>query len=80
MCIAIVCFPGWDVINLKAFFIIFKGLSVAKNCLRPESAPLKPKSLQIKKHSAFQPVSKDFNIKWNNILWGPERNLVELLL
>ena len=22
------------------FFIIFKGLSVAKNCLRPESAPL----------------------------------------
>ena len=24
----------------KAFFINFKGLSVAKNCLRPESAPL----------------------------------------
>ena len=24
----------------KAFFIIFKGLSVAKNCLRPESAAL----------------------------------------
>ena len=24
----------------RAFFIIFKGLSVAKNCLRPESAPL----------------------------------------
>ena len=24
----------------KAFFIIFKGLSVSKNCLRPESAPL----------------------------------------
>ena len=24
----------------KAFFIIFKELSVAKNCLRPESAPL----------------------------------------
>ena len=24
----------------KTFFIIFKGLSVAKNCLRPESAPL----------------------------------------
>ena len=24
----------------KAFFIIFKGLSVAKNCLRPESVPL----------------------------------------
>ena len=26
--------------EIKAFFIIFKGLSVAKNCLRPESAPL----------------------------------------
>ena len=24
----------------KALFIIFKGLSVAKNCLRPESAPI----------------------------------------
>ena len=27
-------------VKLKAFFIIFKGLSVAKNCPRPESAPL----------------------------------------
>ena len=25
----------------KAFFIIFKGLSVAKNCPRPETSPLK---------------------------------------
>ena len=25
----------------KVFFIIFKGISVAKNCLRPESAPLR---------------------------------------
>ena len=24
----------------KTFFIIFKGLSVAKNCLIPESVPL----------------------------------------
>ena len=28
--------------ELKTFFIIFKGLSVAKNRLKPESAPLKP--------------------------------------
>ena len=28
-------------VKQKAFFIIFKGLSVAKNCLRPEGAPLK---------------------------------------
>ena len=27
-------------VKLKAFFIIFKGLSVAKICLRPENAPL----------------------------------------
>ena len=27
-------------VTLKVFFTIFKGLSVAKNCLRPESAPL----------------------------------------
>ena len=26
--------------EIKAFFIIFKGLPVATNCLRPESAPL----------------------------------------
>ena len=28
-------------VKLKAFFIVFEGLLVAKNCLRPESAPLK---------------------------------------
>ena len=28
-------------VKQKAFFIIFKELSVAKNCLRPESAPLR---------------------------------------
>ena len=27
--------------NKKAFFIIFNGLSVVKNCVIPESAPLK---------------------------------------
>ena len=26
--------------KLKSFFIIFKGLSVSKNCLRPKSTPL----------------------------------------
>ena len=28
-------------VKWKAFSIIFKGLSVAKNCLKPESAPLR---------------------------------------
>ena len=26
--------------KLKVFFMIFKGLSVARNCLRPKTAPL----------------------------------------
>ena len=30
---------GFEV-KWQAFFIIFKGLSAAKNCLRPESVPL----------------------------------------
>ena len=30
-------------VEKKAFFIIFKELSVAKNCFRPESAPLSHK-------------------------------------
>ena len=71
MCIATVCFPGFNAINfeieltflIKPFFymtkksrqkfkylqskkceikrIIFERLSVARNCLRPESVPLK---------------------------------------
>ena len=28
-------------VKSKAFFIVFKVLSAAKNCVRPESAPLK---------------------------------------
>ena len=30
-------------VKQKEFYITFKGLLVAKNCLRPESAPLKNK-------------------------------------
>ena len=37
---------GFEV-KYKPFFIIFKGLSVAKNCLRSESVPLKQENLQI---------------------------------
>ena len=33
--------------EIKAFFIIFKGLSVAKNCLRTKSVHLKKKNLLI---------------------------------
>ena len=40
----------WGGIILKTFFIIFKGLSIAKNCLRPERASLTwfDKKVQIK--------------------------------
>ena len=39
-----------------------------------------PKGLKIKKRSAFEPISNDFNIKWNNILPVAKRNPVELLI
>ena len=54
MCLAIVCYPVCNVrfflkysrrkrtfkVKWKAFFIIFEGLSVARNCLRHEIMPL----------------------------------------
>ena len=39
-----------------------------------------PSELKIKKKPAFQPVSEDFEVKWNSILYNAERNIVELLL
>ena len=33
---------AFKVTQQKTFFIIFKGLSVSKNCVRPEIAPLTP--------------------------------------
>ena len=39
-----------------------------------------PKGLKIKKVPAFQPVREDFFIKWEEILYNAEKNLVELLL
>ena len=41
----------------QAFFIIFKGLSVAKNCVRLESAPL---SLGFGFHTIYPPSSCNF--------------------
>ena len=31
----------------KAYFIIFKGFSVARNCVRPDSAPLSYRSVTL---------------------------------
>ena len=39
-----------------------------------------PKSSRIKKPPAFEPVSKDFHIKYNKILCNAKKNLTELLL
>ena len=36
-------------VNQKAFFIIFKRLSVPKNYLRPEGAPLKGSGKNVQK-------------------------------
>ena len=51
-----------------------------KNYEKSIALDLIPKGLKIKKRHAFEPISKDFNNKWNNMLWDAERNLVELLL
>ena len=40
-------------VKQKVFFISFKGLSVAKNCLRPESVPLKVKGLVSQKELEY---------------------------
>ena len=49
-----------------------------KNYEESIALDLIPKGLQIKKSLAFEPLSKDFSIKWNNIFGDAERNQVEL--
>ena len=39
-----------------------------------------PKGLRIRKKPAFEPISDYIQIKWNEILYNVENNLVELLL
>ena len=34
-------------VKQKAFFITLKGLPVGKNCIRPESGPLKGKGVEL---------------------------------
>ena len=36
--------------------------------------------MRIKKAPAFEPISKDFYIKWDDILYNAKKNLIELLL
>ena len=39
-----------------------------------------PVGLKIKKKPAVQPVSEDFEFKWNSITYNAERSIVKLLL
>ena len=36
--------------------------------------------MQIRKDAAFEPISNDFQIKWNEIVYNAEKTFVELLL
>ena len=38
------------------------------------------KGLRIRKDPVFEPISNDFQIKWNEILYNAEKNLAKLLL
>ena len=39
-----------------------------------------PKGFPIRKDPAFEPIGDDFQIKWNEILYNAEKNLVKLLV
>ena len=41
-------------VKQKAFFVIFKGRSIAKNCLRPDSAPFRPSKNLLRHEKAKQ--------------------------
>ena len=41
---------------------------------------LKPNGLRIKQSAAITPVTEDLQLKWQQILYDAEKNLVELLL
>ena len=44
----------------KAFFIIFQGFSVARNCLRPETAPLTILAIKRRLFCNFAKTLKSF--------------------
>ena len=53
-------------VKQKGFFMIFKRASVAKNCLRPESAPLRfYLKLNPRKKVSFENSCKDYLALFN---------------
>ena len=51
-----------------------------KNYERSLLEGIVPTGLKLNKHPTFQPVSPDFDLNWNNVLYDAEKKLVELLL
>ena len=51
-----------------------------ENCIKSLEEGITPSGLQIKKKTAFLPVSEDFGIKWNAILRDAEKNIIKLLM
>ena len=52
--------------KVKSFFIIFKGLPVAKNCLRPKSAPLRLPSFFFKLSQGVPELNSN---GWSKLLY-----------
>ena len=49
------------------------------NYIRSLGECIIPSGLKIKKKPAFQPVSEDFEVKWNSILYNAERNIINII-
>ena len=64
-------FMNWDVLLQTSF----QYQHHYKNHEKSIALDLIPKGLKIKKRPAFEPILKDFNIEWNNILRDAERDL-----
>ena len=51
-----------------------------ENYIKSLEEVIMPSGLQIKKKPAFLPISKDFESKWNVIMYEAEKNIINLLI
>ena len=51
-----------------------------ENYIKSLEEGITPSGLQIKRKPAFLPVSKDFESKWNAILYEAEKNIIKLFM
>ena len=51
-----------------------------ENYIKSLEEGIMPLGLQIKKKPAFLPISKDFESKWNVIMYEAEKNIINLLI